>query len=333
MASNAAQMTFVGQVIERFLNRCRCERNLSEHTLRAYSADLADFRRFLGRDMPIAECDRECLRGFASYLLIDRKLKETSVKRRVACLRAMFAWLEEEGFIDRSPFHRLSLNIRLPVHLPRTLTADELRQILHTPRSNLGLSATRSYDGTALLRGAADRRGFRDLTTLLVLELLFATGIRVGELVQIRCQDIDLIEGVILITGKGRRERRVFIPDSDLQTLLASYLEARGRRAVSTDRLVLNTHGSPATTQYVRDLVRRASEQARLPRRITPHMLRHSTATHLLEAGVDIRYVQRLLGHRSIATTQIYTSVSDSVLRQVICRAHPRTRLLTTSAP
>jgi integrase/recombinase XerD len=155
-------------------------------------------------------------------------------------------------------------------------------------------------------------------------ELLLATGIRVAELAGLRDGDIDLVAGVITIIGKGRRQRRVCVPDAEIRELIVAYRVARDARERATDAFLANSRGGGASPQYIRRLVRQLGENAALTRRVTPHMFRHSVATYLLEEGVDIRYIQRLLGHRSIVTTEIYTHVADAALRSRIIEHHPR---------
>jgi integrase/recombinase XerD len=162
---------------------------------------------------------------------------------------------------------------------------------------------------------------FASVTARVAAELLFATGIRVAELATLRDDDIDLVAGVITIIGKGSRQRRVYIPDADIRDIVVTYREARGATESS---FLLNSRGGPATPQYIRRLVRTLGERAAVTRRVTPHMFRHSVATYLLEEGVDIRYVQRLLGHRSIVTTEIYTHVADAALKSRVIERHPR---------
>lgn len=313
----------LNNVANQFLSHCRHSRNLSEHTLRAYTIDLVEFQRFAESKRDVQTCDRDLIRGYLQYLFEERRLKETSIKRRIACLKAMFSWLETDMTLEKNPFHRLSLKIKVPTQLPRALTRTELNKLLNTPLRALGFSYRKSYGDEAFLQAASSRQGFIQLTTLLSLELLFATGARVGELTQVRITDVDLDEGTIKIKGKGDRERQVFLPDEQIHTLIRTYINARIRFSPSTTVLLTNTRGTQASAQFLRLLIRGAGEKANIARRITPHMLRHSAATHLLNVGVDIRHVQRLLGHQSIATTQIYTYVSDTHLKSAICKAHP----------
>ena len=313
----------LNEVIKQFLSHCRYNKKLSPHTLRAYTIDLEQFKTYVAKNIDITACDRNLIRGYIQYLFEERGLKESSVKRRIACLKAVFGWLEDEMVIERTPFYRLSLKIKLPKRLPKSLPKAELNPLLTAPLKALGFNNRKSYSSNTLIDAAKTRHGFIELTTQLSLELLFATGARVGELTQIKVDDLDLEEGTIKIRGKGNRERQVFLPDKYIYTLIHAYISARSRLLPETNNLLINTRGTQATPQLIRLYMRRASKQANLTKRVTPHMLRHSAATHLLVAGLDIRYVQRLLGHQSITTTQIYTHVGDTELKSAIRQKHP----------
>jgi integrase/recombinase XerD len=287
---------------EAFLRYCESVRKLSQHTVRAYRLDLCRFARFAGARTAVTECDRSTLNAYVEELFATYHLRETSAKRHIASLRSMFRWLEAEGVIPEDPFHRVRIRIRLPKRLPRVL-----------PR----------HDIAALLRPTSGS-DFRSLTARAAAELLFATGVRVAELAAVRDEDIDLRSGVVAITGKGDRQRRVYIPEGEIRDVLATYRTARDERTRETDAFLVNSRGGAASPQYVRRLIRDLAERASIVKRVTPHMFRHSLATYLLEEGVDIRYVQRLLGHRSIATTEIYTHVADAALKLHVTSKHPR---------
>jgi len=313
----------LNQACEKFLFHCGHFKKLSKHTLRAYEIDLNELMRFAGGQLALQKVDRDLLRKYMQHLFEERGLKETSVKRRMACAKAMFRWLEMEDFIKENPFRRFTTTIKIPARLPRNLSMDELRKLLNAPIKSLGFGKRTLITEEALLATVKDRHRFTQFITLICLDLLFATGIRVGELAGIEIQDMDIPEGTIRIHGKGDRERIVFLPDQNLRNLLWIYLKTRKAASPLTERIIITTQGRAADTQHVRTLVRKAGEAAGIERRITPHMLRHSTATHLLNSGVDIRHVQKLLGHQSITTTQIYTQVSTDMLKRVITEGHP----------
>lgn len=297
----------LAEAISRFLDHCRIGKRLSPNTLRAYQTDFAEFSAFIGGAKAVADIDRDSLRRFARKLFDVDGLKETSAKRRMASLKVMFRWLERDEVIPLSPFHRLDLSIRLPHRLPRNLAVNEMRALL------------RVCDG---LNGGHTAQMLR-----FIIVCLFSTGIRVGELVSITIDDLDHNDGSIRVKGKGNRERRVFLPKGEAAAVLRQYLKSRRSMAPRSNHLLVTQNGGTVDTQHVRRLVVRLAEQAGLSRRVTPHMLRHTAATQLIEAGVDIRFVQKLLGHASIATTQIYTQVSDASLKATLERADTLSRV------
>ena len=306
-----------------FINYCQAGKNLSAHTLKAYQVDLKYFKKYLGPESEIGECDKYKIREFVAYLKEEKKLKESTIKRRLTCIKILFNWMEDESLIESNPCHRLNIRIKIPDRLPRSLNTDHLQKIFAAPQKNLNSSNLNQLKNNDF----SNKKLFNQLTTLLALEVLFSTGIRVGELVSIKLDDISLSEGVIKIIGKGNRQRRVFISSEELYALIVFYISQRQYHNAGTKVLLINSRGTSASTQFIRSLVRKSGHQANMPQRITPHMFRHSCATHLLEEGVDIRFVQRLLGHHSITTTQIYTHVSDTCLKDVISGANIRKRL------
>lgn len=309
----------IKEVCRRFLDHCRYDRNLSERTLRAYTFDLADFARFQSKLKDIHDCDKHAIRSYLRHLQDKKSLKPASVKRKVACLKVMFRWLELDDIIPVSPFHKMDVTVRLPKRLPRSLSKEEIRKLFNSP--SCSLNGFYGRNGKLVARPITSEE-FRRFSLRVGLELLFTTGARVGELTAIELGDIDFDEATIRIRGKGDRERLVFLVSDVITNLVIAYLTAR-RDYVhpATDALLVNSQGTPYSTQLFRQRLREAGERAHLPRRIVPHMLRHSCATHLLEAGLDLRYVQALLGHQSISTTEIYTKVTNEILKQKVIQA------------
>jgi len=296
----------ISQACDEFLRDCANVRKLSEHTTRAYRLDLARFTRFAGPRKLVTSFDRTLLPQYVEHLFAEHHLKETSAKRHVASVRSLFRWLEDGGHVEEDPFRGARVRIKLPRRLPRVLSRAELASLLEHPPAG----------------------DFSSITARMATELLFATGIRVAELASLRDDDIDLTAGVITIIGKGSRQRRVYVPDSEIRELVMAYRQARTALGPS-ESFLMNSRGGAASPQYIRRLVRQLGESAALTRRVTPHMFRHSVATYLLEEGVDIRYVQRLLGHRSIVTTEIYTHVADAALKSRVIERHPRKSILS----
>lgn len=287
-----------------FLNHCQ-RRGLSKHTYRAYLSDLSDFEKWLIRK-EITKVDKLALRHWMSDMQAQ-KLAPATIKRRVACLKATFRWLEEEGWIENNPFHKFHAGIRIPKTLPKSLSRSEMRAIF-------------KHAGSEAHKG----KSISKLTLWLALEILFSTGIRIAELCAIRLCDVDLETGIILIHGKGNRERLVFLVDSNVRNLLNKFLKRRLRTSLQTEKLFITGRHTPVKPDFIRRNLHQLVRRAKINKRVTPHMIRHSTATHLLEAGVDIRYVQKLLGHSSISTTEIYTHVSNTSLHATLKKANPR---------
>jgi integrase/recombinase XerD len=315
------------EACEAFLVHCQNGRHLSSHTVRAYAIDLRCFGSFLDTDIPVRDCERDEIRAYLAHLRNARGLSPASITRKLASLRSMFRWLEQERHLSQCPFRSTELKIRLPRRLPTSVSSPQLQRLLVVAASQAGVE---SMDLRPSRRSSIILGHWNRWTCLVSLELLLATGIRVGELVSVRLEDLDFETGTISIAGKGNRERRVFVSDQHIAYLLKCYLAARALHAPEVDTYLVNSRRRPATTQYVRKLIRRAGRKAGIPRSVTPHMLRHSVASHLLEAGVDIRHVQVLLGHRSISTTQLYTHVADSGLREAVAAAGLRNRILSS---
>lgn len=292
-------------VIKEYLAHCRIK-ELAERTQRAYRQDLKDFESWSEQEKVEVPFEKAAVLAWLEDMRL-RKLSAATIKRRIACLRAMFRWLEDEGRMENNPFHKLHGLVRLPRRLPRNLTVDELRAIFE--ESDL---RSEKHDEVELA------------TFALALELLLATGVRVGELCDIRLEDIDLSGGTIRIRGKGNRERSVFVVDVDLTCQIEDYLKLRHQRVLLSNRLLFSPSGTSVTPEYIRKKLHQFVEDLELSRKITPHMFRHTAATRLLERGVDIRFVQKLLGHASISTTEIYTHVSDQQLKQAMSLAAPR---------
>ncbi len=285
-----------------FLRHCAIERQLSAHTVRAYANDLADFRKFLSPDTAPADISAATLTGYLEDILSRRKLTAATARRRLACLRAFFRYRSEREQTG-NPFATLKLQLPRRKRLPRTLSRPEISSLM----TSLNLFA-----------GA---RGADDSVLASAVSLMVATGIRVGELCKLAADDVSPDGATCRIHGKGSRDRVVYIGDSALRGALQRLVEQRRCGGPAHGALFLNRHGAAMKPQSIRSRLRRYSRQIGLTRRVTPHMLRHTAATLLIETGVDIRFVQRLLGHSSIATTEIYTHVSDEALRTTLERA------------
>ncbi|KPF97101.1 integrase [Rhodopseudomonas sp. AAP120] len=297
--------------IASFLDHCSVERQLSDHTLQAYGYDLADFAAWIGtrrREDKVFCADgliaTEHLRAYLEHMT-GRKLSASTVRRRLACLRSFFRHLEDRGAMP-NPFDGWRLKLPKRKRLPRTLSRDETTRLLKSTRAP----------------GAA-RHAAPDAPSLCTeIRLMIATGIRIGELCKIASSDVASDGAAIRIHGKGSRDRVVYVTDARLRTELRKLAGQRQRMLGSDGPLFVNRNGTKLRPHSFRTKLRTFAGQAGVRRRVTPHMLRHTAATLLIENGVDIRIVQRLLGHSSIATTEIYTHVSDEALRSTLERAN-----------
>lgn len=294
--------------ISRFLQFLRVERNASPLTIKSYREDLQALAGYLeqtGGSCPDpSEITTLDLRGYVSHLH-EAALAKATIARRLASLRSFFRFGQREGWTQGNPAKPLR-NPRKSRTLPHFLTCDEIGRLLAAPPANCPL-------------------GLRDRA---LLETMYSAGVRVSELVGINDADLDLAHGVVRVRGKGRRERLAPI-GSFAAKALAHWLRRRkvsGRAAAGDTPVFTNKFGRRLTTRSVGRLLEKYLAQAGLDRRTTPHTLRHSFATHLLDRGADIRSVQELLGHKSLLTTQIYTHVSTANLRAAYEKAHPRAR-------
>jgi integrase/recombinase XerD len=298
---------------ERYLDHLAVERGLSENTLAAYRRDLRRYVRFLRHrdvDAPGA-VDEGTIRSFVASLSAsthgpdDAPYRAASVARTLSAVRSFHRFLLREGVTDRDPAAAVP-QPRLPRPLPRPLPVEDVRRLLETP--DTGSPA-----------------GVRDAA---ILELLYGSGLRISELTGMDVDDLDLEEGSLRVLGKGGKEREVPLGSFGRDAVGAYLSRGRPALATSTSRgaLFLNARGGRLSRQSCARLLGRYVRLAGIDRRVTLHTLRHSFATHLLEGGADVRVVQELLGHASVATTQIYTLVTARHLREVYEESHPRAR-------
>lgn len=296
---------------EQYVRWLIAARDLSPHTIRAYQNDLRAFERYAGRGALVSGVDDVLLLRFLGGLR-EAGMASTSIKRRASALRGFFGWLHSRGFLQSNPWTGTSFMTGHPRRLPRVVAAHELDQLILFLRASAGIGEATPEPPL---------RRLHESTTLLAVALMVATGVRVHEVVGVRCHDIDFPTRSLRLLGKGRRERQVFLTNQWITDLTEAYLRTRSGLGLSHPYLLFNLHHDPLTTAAMRSRLAKAAAAAGLTRRITPHMLRHTAATQLIEAGVDIRYIQRLLGHASLSTTEIYTHVSDQALKQVVTDA------------
>src|SRR3954447_6862586 len=304
---------------EQYVRWLLVTRDLSPHTIRAYDTDIAAFERHLGVRAFVTSIDRDRLVAFIESQRAAG-LSSTSIRRRASGLRGFCRWLLSRRLLESDPWAGTSVAVGRSRKLPRLLPTHELDRLLVSLRAAAGRDRLRET------YGVLERP--HESTTLLAVVLMVATGVRVNEAVSLKCHDIDLPGRSLRIVGKGRRERHVFLTNDWIKDLTRAYLDTRSELGIAHAHLLFNRRCEPLTTSAMRARLATAARAAGLGRRVTPHMLRHTAATQLIEAGVDIRYIQRLFCFNNTATTEIYTHVSDRVLRRVVSDADVLGRLV-----
>lgn len=297
-------------VVSKYLYFCEYQKNLSRKTIKAYKIDLTQFFSFIKPSGGIL--NKLNITEYISSL--HTKYKPKSVKRKVASVKAFCSFLEDEEEIDYNPFTKIRINYKEPFHLPKVISIDKIDKLLSAIYKELN-HCDSNYKFGCTLRSIA------------VIELLFATGMRVSELCSLPINNIDLTNKTIRIFGKGARERILQIENAEVLKCLRQYYNFHQKQIKKCGCFFVNKFGNKLSEQSVRSILNKFAMQANIGMHITPHMLRHSFATLLLEEDVDIRYIQQMLGHSSITTTQIYTHITSAKQKQIILTKHPRNKL------
>lgn len=294
--------------IVNYLSHCEHQKRLDSKTLKAYRIDLGQFSKSTGITDPI-DVSSNILETYISTL--HEKYKPKTVKRKIASLKAFFHYLEYREVVILNPFNKIQIKFREPTILPKTiplLTVESFLSTIYTCRRQ----APTAYQRKNALRDAA------------IIELLFATGMRISELCSLKAGDISLSDRSLLIYGKGNKERRMQIGNDDILHVLAEYYNTFHNKSTSNGIFFINQNQTSVSDQAVRRMINKYVSLAAIDLHITPHMFRHTFATSLLEADVDIRYIQEMLGHSSINITEIYTHVALSKQRDILTAKHPR---------
>lgn len=298
-------MNNLESLITHYMDICQYEKKLSPDTVKAYRIDLEQFRQFAGDQ----DLTKDLLTSYVKDL--NEAFSPRSVKRKLASLRAFFRMMEHRELMMQNPFEKLRVHIQTPKQLPRTIPECVVQGVLE--------AAYGEYrPGAEII-----------LRDILVLELLFGTGIRVSELCALSPQTVQLEAHRLrlLIHGKGQKERVIQIETPEVLELVHAYYQRYGEKIRSADTILFNNRGTALSTQSVRRIIRKYLKKLPEPYAATPHMFRHTFATALLEAGMDIRYIQSLLGHSSISTTQIYTHVAAQRQAALLTELHPRNKM------
>lgn len=298
------------QLITYYLDFCKYQKTLNEKSLKAYRIDLAQYADYMSNTN--MQLNRNNLTTYITNL--HKLYKPKSAKRKIACLKAFFSYLEYEEFLLENPFSKMKVKFQEPVLLPRTIPAQNIQKLFRTAYRLLAEAST-DYQKRLFTRNIA------------VLELLFSSGLRVSELCSLNNIDVDLEQGSVRIYGKGSKERMIQIANPDVLKALLSYRNLFCEQLQNVDFFFCNRLNRRLSEQSVRFMIKHYAELADISEHITPHMFRHTFATLLLEEDVDIRYIQNILGHSSIMTTQIYTHVTSCKQRDILTAKNPRNKI------
>src|SRR5436309_8026036 len=295
-------MMNVQEAIADFLQHGQAVRNLSDRTIRAYQSDLTQFHVHVN-DTSMVDITPEHLEEYLEKLGMG-PYRDTSIRRKVAALKVFFRYLEEKGVVSESPARKLKIKRPVENRVPTVLSAREVRSLLAAPKDQIAeLAIARDHSP------GGRNRYFCAIRDNLILELLFSTGIRIGELVALNVSDVDLERRLIQITGRATRGRSVTLTSDVVAIALTTYLDLRAERHLETQALFVGRSGTRLTIYSIENIFKKHVRLAEIKRHITPHALRHTMAAMLVSSGADIREVQEILGHASILSTQVYTKL------------------------
>lgn len=302
---------------------------LGHKTEAAYRSDLVQFVAFVGEEFDLLSLSSSVIENWAAHLR-EEEYSPASIRRKIVALRVFCSYWVRKGVLPESPFWRVKLSFGRIEQIPRALTEREIRSLLKRAWRNyltISIGQEESEAITEIGNLKYSPREYRSLRDLALVDLLFATGIRVGEASALDVRDYFAKEGIFRVQGKGGRDRLAFIVDEQTVRIQRIHMEARSRIQTNNPALFINAWGGRLSTQGITNVIAKLRREARIKRHVTPHMLRHTVATLLLKNGVDIRIVQEFLGHASIATTQRYTHITKEHLVRVLRKRHPSLNL------
>lgn len=299
-------MNYINQLI----TQLKITKNLQEQTLKAYSSDITNFLNYINKE-PIEQID---ILNYINYLFDEKKLKDRSIKRKIISLKIYFNFLEDNSIIKNNPFTKLKFKFKQEKKLPKTLQKNEVKKLLETVYNELNSSIT-------------PYKKFETIRNISLLEILISTGIRIQEASLITLNDISLQEKTIIIHGKGRKERQLFILNKYVLSSLKNWLTIRKTSSPKCNNIFINKYGNPLSIHSIENIFRKYKTLSNINIKATPHYLRHTFATNLLTNGADLRSVQEILGHSSISTTQIYIEISSNRKKQVLQKYNYRNNL------
>lgn len=292
--------------MEQYLEFCKYRKELNRNTLKAYRIDLEQYLSFIKKDFLLKARIEEYITE------LHKKYKQKTVKRKIASIKAFYRYLEEEERLEGSnPFTKIRVKFKETESLPRIISRNDIERLLN-------------YMYTIMNQSGQKSAIYRDLS---VIEMFFATGARVYEISNLKIQNMDLDNGIIKLFGKGNKERYVQIGSQEVLELVKEYYRLNQQDIDKSGFFFVNRQGKRFSEQSIRRMIQKYSCQAGISIHITPHMFRHSVATYLLEEGVDIMYIQKILGHSSIKTTQIYLHIASKKQMEILKERHPRNQM------
>lgn len=289
------------------------ERNLSIKSIKAYLSDLKGLIGWL-EEQSQHTLTKDLLQTYLRTLMSEAVLKDITIKRKYICFKAFFNFLVQQGVLGVSPLADFGKHFKTARRIPKTLSLTEVEILLNYPKQYMK-ELKSDFRRSICTRNDA------------IIELLYVIGIRIGELVAINVEHIDLKEQTILIFGKGRKERLLYISSHDVVNKIKAWLHLRDTFNPKTNGLFVNKYGNRLSIYSIEDIFYKYRDLTGINKKATPHYLRHSFATHLLNNGADLRAVQEILGHTNVSTTQIYTEVSVERKKDVLSKFNPRNRL------
>ena len=297
--------------IEKYLYYCCLQKGLDEKTVKAYQNDLKQFMKFMQKH------DELLSKHVLSQYVIElqQKYKKKTVKRKIASVKALFNYLVDDGVLEVNPFHKVKIKFKEEIVLPKIIPKEDIERLLEYL---YGITTNGNYP---------KQRKKLLLRDIAVVEILFATGMRISEVCNLQVKSFDMKSGVLYIMGKGARERYLQIGNDKVMEQLRMYRAVFQADIEQHGYFFVNRYGRPLSAQAARQMIHKHTKAITCGLNITPHMFRHSFATYLLEEDVDIRYIQKMLGHSSITTTQIYTFVAVEKEREILRTKHPRNKM------
>lgn len=297
--------------MNKYLCYCEGQKELDHKTIEAYRMDLEQFFEFIGETEE--NMGKEMLNTYLLYL--HDKYKQKTIKRKIASVKALFHYLEEEEIIENNPFHKVKTKFKEETVLPKIVPRSVIEHLLDYLYKEMLEESITEWQKQLILRDVA------------VIEMLFATGLRISELCHLQSRLFDTHTGVLCVQGKGGKERYLQIGNSDVLETLNLYRDKFMAQIKEHGYFFVNRYGKPLSEQSARHMLHKYAEAIHADMRITPHMFRHSFATFLIEEDVNIRYIQKMLGHASITTTEIYTYVATEKEREILRTRHPRNKM------